>query len=396
MANLKGFKGLRYNDEKISKISDVIAPPYDVINKKQQEDLLNQSQHNVVHIDFNDGIGDEKYSNAGKIFKEWLDENILLQEDKEAIYPYLQEFTYKSKSYTRLGFIALVEVSEFSKKVVLPHEQTFSGPKEDRYKLMKSCKANLSPIFGVYDNSDEIVDNILKNFIDQNSPVIKGESKDGVINTVWKIDDEKKINQIIESFKPKEILIADGHHRYETSLNYYKDFPDDKNKYTMFYLAGSNQEGLLINPTHRILQNVEQSNLLIDQIKKDFDCENYNEEINEDFLNPDEFFVISKEANIILKCKIKEENRDKFYSMSVYGVQEFIIDKFKDNYNGLDFFKSFNDANDSILENSLGLILPKFVPPDIMKVVLNDDKMPQKSTYFYPKVATGVLFNKLS
>ena len=396
MANLKGFKGLRYNDEKISKISDVIAPPYDVINKKQQEDLLNQSQHNVVHIDFNDGIGDEKYSNAGKIFKEWLDENILLQEDKEAIYPYLQEFTYKSKSYTRLGFIALVEVSEFSKKVVLPHEQTFSGPKEDRYKLMKSCKANLSPIFGVYDNSDEIVDNILKNFIDQNSPVIKGESKDGVINTVWKIDDEKKINQIIESFKPKEILIADGHHRYETSLNYYKDFPDDKNKYTMFYLAGSNQEGLLINPTHRILQNVKQSNLLIDQIKKDFDFENYNEEINEDFLNPDEFFVISKEANIILKCKIKEENRDKFYSMSVYGVQEFIIDKFKDSYKGLDFFKSFNDANDSILENSLGLILPKFVPPDIMKVVLNDDKMPQKSTYFYPKVATGVLFNKLS
>ncbi len=164
----------------------------------------------------------------------------------------------------------------------------------------------------------------------------------------------------------------------------------------MFYLAGSNQEGLLINPTHRILQNVKQPNLLIDQIKKDFDCENYKEEINEDFLNPDEFFVISKEANIILKCKIKEENRDKFYSMSVYGVQEFIIDKFKDNYNGLDFFKSFNDANDSILENSLGLILPKFVPPDIMKVVLNDDKMPQKSTYFYPKVATGVLFNKLS
>ena len=396
MANLKGFKGLRYNDEKISKISDVIAPPYDVINKKQQEELLNQSQHNVVHIDFNDSIGDEKYLNAGKIFKEWLDENILLQEDKEAVYPYLQEFTYKSKSYTRLGFIALVEVSEFSKKVVLPHEQTFSGPKEDRYKLMKACKANLSPIFGVYDNSDEIVDNILKNFMDQNSPVIKGESKDGVINTVWKIDDEKKINQIIESFKPKEILIADGHHRYETSLNYYKDFPDDKNKYTMFYLAGSNQEGLLINPTHRILQNVKQSNLLIDQIKKDFDCENYNEEINEDFLNPDEFFVISKETNIILKCKIKEENSDKFYSMSVYGVQEFIIDKFKDNYNGLDFFKSFNDANDSILENSLGLILPKFIPPDIMKVVLNDDKMPQKSTYFYPKVATGVLFNKLS
>ena len=396
MANLKGFKGLRYNSEKISQISDVIAPPYDVINKKQQEELLNQSQHNVVHIDFNDGIGDEKYLNAGKIFKEWLNENILLQEDKEAIYPYLQEFMYKSKSYTRLGFIALVEVSEFSKKVVLPHEQTFSGPKEDRYKLMKACKANLSPIFGVYDNSDEIVDNILRNFIDQNSPVIKGESKDGVTNTVWKIDDEKKINQIIESFKPKEILIADGHHRYETSLNYYKDFPDDKNKYTMFYLAGSNQEGLLINPTHRILQNVKQPNLLIDQIKKDFDCENYKEEINEDFLNPDEFFVISKEANIILKCKIKEENRDKFYSMSVYGVQEFIIDKFKDNYNGLDFFKSFNDANDSILENSLGLILPKFVPPDIMKVVLNDDKMPQKSTYFYPKVATGVLFNKLS
>ena len=103
---------------------------------------------------------------------------------------------------------------------------------------MKACKANLSPIFGVYDNSDKIADDILKNFIDQNNPVITGKSKDGVSNTVWKIDDTDKISQIIESFKSKEILIADGHHRYETSLNYYKDFPDNKNKYTMFYLAG--------------------------------------------------------------------------------------------------------------------------------------------------------------
>ena len=121
----------------------------------------------------------------------------------------------------------------------------------------------------------------------------------------------------------------------------------------------------------------------------------YSDEIIEDELRPNEFFIISESEKIKLLCQIKDSDEKRFYSMSVYAVQDLIIDKFKNNYDELDFFKSLEDAKSSISENSLGIILPKFVPDDIMKVVLNDDKMPQKSTYFYPKVTTGVLFNPL-
>ena len=215
------------------------------------------------------------------------------------------------------------------------------------------------------------------------------------MNKIWQISDSKIINKIEENFNDKEILIADGHHRYETSLNYMNEVKTKESEYAMFYLSGTNQDGLLINPTHRILQNVDGIKDIIKSISDSFIISEYSDEIIEDELRPNEFFIISESEKIKLLCQIKDSDEKRFYSMSVYAVQDLIIDKFKNNYDELDFFKSLEDAKSSISENSLGIILPKFVPDDIMKVVLNDDKMPQKSTYFYPKVATGVLFNRL-
>ena len=215
------------------------------------------------------------------------------------------------------------------------------------------------------------------------------------MNKIWQISDSEIINKIEENFNDKEILIADGHHRYETSLNYMNEVKTKESEYAMFYLSGTNQDGLLINPTHRILQNVNGIKDIIKSISDSFIISEYSDEIIEDKLRPNEFFIISESEKVKLLCQIKGSDEKRFYSMSVYAVQDLIIDKFKNNYDELDFFKSLEDAKSSISENSLGIILPKFVPDDIMKVVLNDDKMPQKSTYFYPKVATGVLFNRL-
>ena len=162
----------------------------------------------------------------------------------------------------------------------------------------------------------------------------------------------------------------------------------------MFYLAASNQEGLLINPTHRILTNVADSDKIFSSIKSDFIIEDCNQ-ISEKELKPNEFYVVCNNNNLLIKCTIREEDLNQFNNMSVFAVQDKIIDSHKELYSDIKFFKNLEDAESSLSENSIGLILPKFVPGDIMSVVLNNIKMPQKSTYFYPKVATGLLFNKL-
>lgn len=395
MAKVKGFKGIRYNGKKIKDISKVIAPPYDVINKEQQELLYSMDENNIIKIDLNKTEGDKKYEEASRLLNEWIDNEILIEDEKESIYPYYQKFSFKGKQHERIGIVARVKVCDFNEKTILPHEQTFSGPKADRLKLMNSCKTNISPIFGIYDNSDNKIEKIINQFIDSNHPVIEAESLDGITNKIWKIDDKNIISEISSYFETKEILIADGHHRYETSLNYSKENKTDKANYVMFYLTGTIQEGLLINPTHRILNETKNSQKITNSVLENFKIERWSNEMNEDLLVADEFFYVDKKNNVYLKCKIKENDLEKFYSMSVYAVQEKIIDPYKESYSNVGHFKSLEDAKSSISNESVGLILPKFIPSDIMKVVLNDDKMPQKSTYFYPKVATGLLLNKL-
>ena len=394
MAEIKSFKALRYNSETIDDISTVIAPPYDVINKEQQESLYELNEKNVIRIDLNKEPGDKKYETARTIFEAWQNENLLVSETEESIYPYYQKFNYEGNEHERIGIVALVKLHEFEDKIILPHEETFSGPKEDRLKLMKACRANLSPIFGVFEDSNDLIQRTIIDFIGSNKPIIEAESLDGILNKIWKITDKNIIADIASSFAEKQILIADGHHRYETSLNLNKEFKTPQSEFTMFYLAPSNQKGLLINPTHRVLNNVKDFDPIYSSIKDNFIVENCDK-INEKDLAPNEFFVVYKKSNVLIKCKIKNKDLDKFYNMSVFAVQSNIMNPYKNLYSDIKFFKNFEDTKSSLKNDSVGLILPKFLPQDIMNVVLSNTKMPQKSTYFYPKVATGLLFNKL-
>ena len=394
MAEIKSFKALRYNPIKVSDISTVIAPPYDVITKDQQDALYELNENNVIRVDLNKEPGDKKYTMAKEIFETWQKKEILTEDIRDSIYPYYQKFDYEGLEYERIGIVALVKLHEFKDKVILPHEETFSGPKEDRLKLMKACRANLSPIFGIFEDHEDLIQNLVINFIKSNNPAIEATSLDGILNKIWEIDDEETISKITSLFIEKQIIIADGHHRYETSLNLKKELDSSKSEYAMFYLAASNQEGLLINPTHRILTNVADSDKIFSSIKSDFIIEDCNQ-ISEKELKPNEFYVVCNNNNLLIKCTIREEDLNQFNNMSVFAVQDKIIDSHKELYSDIKFFKNLEDAESSLSENSIGLILPKFVPGDIMSVVLNNIKMPQKSTYFYPKVATGLLFNKL-
>ena len=161
MAEIKSFKALRYNPIKVGDISTVIAPPYDVITKDQQDALYELNENNVIRVDLNKEPGDKKYTMAKEIFETWQKKEILTEDIRDSIYPYYQKFDYEGLEYERIGIVALVKLHEFKDKVILPHEETFSGPKEDRLKLMKACRANLSPIFGIFEDHEDLIQNLV-------------------------------------------------------------------------------------------------------------------------------------------------------------------------------------------------------------------------------------------
>lgn len=218
MATIKGFSGIRYNPEIVDNYESIVAPPYDVINKEEQDGLYEKNPNNVIRLILAKGEGEQRYANASKTFKEWLKNSVLIREEEDAIYPYYQEFDFEGEHYIRKGFIAAVKVEDFEKKVVLPHEQTFKEHKEDRLKLTTACRANMSQVFSVYSDDGGAVEKLIDENISE--PIVEVTTDDGVKNSFWKITDPDIIGKISEALSGKSLLIADGHHRYETAINY--------------------------------------------------------------------------------------------------------------------------------------------------------------------------------
>ena len=187
MAKIKGFKGIRYNSEKVEDFNKIVAPPYDVINQDEQNRLYESDPLNVIRLILAKGDGEERYKNASTTFKQWLDDSVLIQEEASSIYPYYQEFEFEGETFTRKGFIAVVKVEDFESKTVLPHEQTFKKHKEDRLKLTTACNANLSQVFTVYSDEEGTVEGLIDGVIDK--PIVEVTTNDGVQNRFWKISD---------------------------------------------------------------------------------------------------------------------------------------------------------------------------------------------------------------
>ena len=409
---VKSFKGITYNREKIN-IEKVVTPPYDVITQEQQQEYYNRDNYNIIRLilgkEFNnDDKNNNKYTRAREYFHAWLKENILIQDSEENIYYLEEEFEFGEKKYLRQGFIGIIKLESFSQGNIIPHERTLRGPKKDRFNLIKECKANFSQIFGLYSDNELKVNRILKNASENINPYFSfkfGEIK----YNFWKISDNKSINEIKEIMKEKKIFIADGHHRYETALMYRdymreklnleddKEFPFD---YVMMYFCPMEEDGLLVLPTHRLLKNVS-----ID----------------------DNFFKKAENYFIIQKSSFKNIKSIAQGSFLFFDGNEFYLFKIKDEFKSNDkldveileelIFKecigisdeeiSTKEKVDFIKDEIKGIELVKrgeykgiFIlhPPDINKVreiSLTKGVLPQKSTYFYPKLLTGLVIYSL-
>jgi uncharacterized protein (DUF1015 family) len=272
MPAISAFRGVRYDLGHVGSVSDVIAPPYDVIDPELQDQLYKKHPANVVRLILNrDEPGDDEHSNrytrAARFFRNWQREGVLFTESDPALYIYHQEFDDRGRRLTRRGFMARVRLERFGEGSIHPHEETHSGAKADRFKLWKACRANLSQIFGLYPDAENAAQGILERAIAGRTPI---EATDhlGVVHRVWPVTDITTINAVAAAMAGKHTYIADGHHRYETALNLRDDLaaelakrgealsPEHPANFVLMMCVSMSDEGMLVLPTHRLFRGL--------------------------------------------------------------------------------------------------------------------------------------------
>lgn len=400
MAEIEPFRGIRYNEEAVGDFTKVIAPPYDVISPQQREELA-KNPFNAVKIELPEGEGKQRYENAKQTYLKWLRDEVLIRDDKPSIYPYYQDFEFEGQRYTRKGVIANVKVEDFDKKIVLPHEQTFRKHKEDRLALTIACNSNLSQIFCVYpDASGEIEENIDENI---GKPLVDVTFEEGIRNTLWKISDPRIIQRVKSLLEDKSILIADGHHRYETSINFRnlrrKETGENSGPmpwdYVMTYLSRGEGQGLIINPTHRMARKVGEN--LVDGLREDFEVERIALEHSLE-LGANQISVVTGDPERTFRLTPKTTREKDYENLAVIILHSQVFGKLiEEDKAGVHYSKFPEEIFENVHNGGFeaGFLLPKLKSEDIFKVVLDGTKMPHKTTYFYPKILSGLVFSPL-
>ncbi len=422
MANIRPFTGIRYNQGKVE-LEKVVAPPYDVISPEEQNAFYGASPHNVIRLIL--GREEDRYSSAAEHLKKWLEEEILVRDDKPALYMLAQTFIdAEGKTIARKGFIGACELVELDKGVVLPHEKTLSKPKADRFNLMKATRANFSQIFGLYGDPDHRIDDVTDN-ITKHEPIINVEFE-GVNNKVWRIDRREDTEFISKVMKDKQILIADGHHRYETALAYRdlrkKENPDQTGNepynYVMMFCTNMYDPGLVIYPTHRVLHGLRNfdGNILLSELKKYYAVEPVDSasELKKKlasiqryafcYVYPGSYYLIylkkPEEAVKLLPAEMPTEVK----ALDVALLHSHIIGKLlnisveaQEQKLYLDYIKDFDETVKAVENGRVqAALLMNPTPIDQVRSVAEaGHTMPQKSTYFFPKLVSGLVFNPL-
>lgn len=425
MAEIKGYKGLRFNCEKAGKIEELVCPPYDIISDQQREEYIKTNPHNIIRLEL--PKGDDKYNKAAEILNDWLEKGILVKEDKPAIYIYEEEFTAYGERKTIKGIICRVKLEKFSKGIILPHEFTLSKAKEDRLNLMKATNCNFSQIYSLYmDGGKNTLGKI--DSLSKSEPDIQLQDNDNVTHRMWIIKDEKAIADICNDFADRKLYIADGHHRYETALNYRNYLREqglakegDACDYQMMMLVDMEHPGLVVFPTHRLVRNLDSFNAekVIDGCKEYFDVTEHSdvntiENTLMELYNRGEkayaFYcggnsyklLVLKDTNIIKKLLPNASAATQQLDVTI--LHTLILEKIFgiDAENmakqiNLTYTKIFDEAISSVQqgESQCAFILNPTRVSEIREVASNGEKMPQKSTYFYPKMITGLVMNQL-
>jgi uncharacterized protein (DUF1015 family) len=410
MAEIIPFRGILYNVSRVS-AEDVLAPPYDVITPEYREALYMQSPYNIVRIDFGkeetaDSEADNKYTRARRYLNAWLKEGVLVRSEKPSIYAYEMSYVLNGVRKRLLGFLGLVKLEELGKGGIYPHECTYSKPKQDRLNLMRSCGANTSPIFSLYKSSEGRISDILTR-VSATEPYMESENIAGDLHRLWQIDDAGEIGMIRRELEDKAIFIADGHHRYETAFEYYREMSAKETPtgtkpfdHVLMFLANMLDEGLTILPTHRLLKEIPGN---IDAVLSEFfEVENVRNDfsIRENLSGKKRVFGFFRRGDDmwhILKYKggnLSDIHPD-LRGIDVIILHELVLKKILKTAEigyEMDVQRALEKVRSG--EFNAAFFLNPTRVEDVEKAALSSVRMPPKSTYFYPKLLTGLVINK--
>jgi uncharacterized protein (DUF1015 family) len=414
MAEVLPFRALHYDG--VDRAA-VVSPPYDVIDPQQREALKAQSPYNAVEIDLPQG--DDPYAEAARIFGEWRAADVLVRDEEPAFWVLSQNYTGPDgNAYTRTGFFGRVRVEEYGAGRVRPHERTHPGPKEDRLRLTRATRANLSPIFVLYDDPAQAARNALNAAV-AGDPFADVTDADGTRHRLWRVGDPDALAAVTEALAPSELLIADGHHRYETARVYADEIGGEgPHRYVMACLVALQDPGLTVFPTHRLLTDLTDSarqEALGATLKRDWDVEPI--EVADLEPTPDGGAVklgyIDSHFKQAFRLTLKDAatvdaalpDASPAYRALDTAVLEALILKGPlemseddiSHFNGLDYSRTFDEARDRILSGEVqaGFFMGATPVEQIRDVAAAGEVMPPKSTFFFPKVLTGLLFHPL-
>lgn len=402
----------------------LVCPPYDIISAKQREQLVKNSPYNMVRLELPDG-GEERYHEAGKALRDWLEKGILKCDGEDSVYIYEMLFSANGERKRLKGFAALVRLTDFSEGIVLPHEETLSKAKQDRFELMDETYCNFSQIYSLYNDENGSVYGLIDG-CSKGLPETEVTDANGTVHRIWRSSDRETIQKLTEAFADKKLYIADGHHRYETALNFHKklcaegkDVPGGQSGYIMMLLVNMDNPGLTVFPTHRIVRGLESFSA-----EKVFnDCRQYftvaeapSQERMQAALN--KLYEEGKKAFAMYvgcgKCYVMtltDENAvkgllpdksDAYCGLDVSVLHSLVLERILGidrenmaNQKNLVYTRSLDEALSAVDMDGAdcSFILNPTKISEICSVAAASEKMPQKSTYFYPKPITGLVMN---
>ncbi|HEV2982693.1 MAG TPA: DUF1015 domain-containing protein [Solirubrobacteraceae bacterium] len=417
MADVQPLRALHYNTAVAGPLPDLVAPPYDVIDAAQRAAISARSPFNVVAIDLPQGEPDP-YESARELFETWQLQGVLSRDREPAIWAHTQDYAGPDGvTLTRRGFFCRVRLEEYGPGRVRPHERTHPGPKEDRLRLTRATRANISPIFSLYSDPQQAAWHALEPFTQQ-PPWGEVTDADGTVHRLWRVADANAIERVQAATRDAELLIADGHHRYETMLAYADEIGGDgEHRFILMCLVAMEDPGLTVFPTHRLVRGLDsvRREALAQALRRDFEIDNVAvEQITPPpGTGPLELGYIDSQSEQPLRLTLKDQpiadealrGHSASYRHLDTGVLEALVLKgalglSDDDIAHFDGLFYARDTDEALAMVSSGeyeaafLVRPTPVE-QVRDVAAAGENMPPKSTYFFPKLLTGLLFNPL-
>jgi uncharacterized protein (DUF1015 family) len=432
MIRIAPFRALCYSPKKIKDLSKVIAPPYDVISKDEQDKLYKKSVYNFVRLDLNQES--DSYNAVAQLLGEWQGQGILERDETPALYFSAHRFKLKSgEQKVRLGFFGLTELQDFSTGAIRPHEKTLDAPKEDRLKLMLACNAQLSPIFVLYAQPKQTVHRILSVAVEGMAPFIETELDNGDELKLWRVTDPAVIEKVQGEMAGQTLLIADGHHRYEATLRYRDQLRNERGSGTgneaynfiLTYFANIDDDNVVILPTHRLVRGFSHKPFLEleEALQTFFYVEQHPKtpEGKASFLKAlkngakkhrvigasfkrDPRYLILRLKNKRIMQRLAKDLSAPLRELDVSTLHLLILEHIlgmspEEQVSGATIrYTQDEEAVLQALEKEdfqAAFILASTKKEEIQSIVASGEKMPQKSTYFYPKLSSGLIVNKI-